>query len=240
MAKHAILNSDEHRDLRVYTGRGADWGDEIMCTLAIPAEFRNLQADYPIFLHRDAASGKFLPMAMFGFEDGENLFLEGDQWKATYIPLLIRRGPFLIGVPGGDPSRSGADREMVITIDLDNPRVGNEGELLFQPSGANSQYTEQVIEMLQEIDRGQAAIDAFVSALEEHDLIEPFTLEVRLDNGKQHRLEGFYTIHEERLLALDAPVLVDFSRRGILHGAYMLIASMANIPRLIGLRNQRG
>ena len=64
MTKHAILNNAEHRDLRVQTGHSAAYGDAMMCTLAIPSEFRNLQADYPIFLHQDSASGKFMPMVM--------------------------------------------------------------------------------------------------------------------------------------------------------------------------------
>ena len=73
----------------------------------------------------------------------------------------------------------------------------------------------------------------------EHELVEPFTLDVRLNSGGSHRLEGFYTINEERLAGLEAEVLTDFSRRGILHGAYMVLASMSNIPRLIDLKNRR-
>ena len=236
MANHAILNPVEHKALRVQTGYGAEYGDDVMCVLAIPSEFRSLQADYPIFLHWDGTSGKYLPMAMFGFQQGENLYLEGHRWDASYVPLMVRRGPFLIGFQGG----SGAEREMVISIDLDHPRVGGEGEPLFQPFGDESQYTEQVAAMLRDIDAGQAAIDELSRLLEQHDLVEPFSLEVKLDNGDQHRLEGFHTVHEEKLAALDAEVLADFSRRGILHVLYMQVASMANIPRLIRMKNEQG
>jgi hypothetical protein len=209
-----------------------------MCALAIPSEFRNLISDYPIFLHRENGTGKLLPMAMFGFQDEENLFLEGDRWSASYIPLMMRRGPFMIGFQGGDPG-SGTDRSMVITIDMDNPRVGASGELLFEPFGGNSAYTDQIASVLQEIDSGQPAIEELSRSLLEHDLVEPFSLEVKLDNRKQYRLEGFQTVNEEKLAALSGDVLVDFSRRGVLHAAYMLLASMANIPRLIALKNSR-
>lgn len=240
MANHAVLNVVEHKDLRVNTAYGAEWGDAVMGVLAIPSEFHSLQADYPIFLQRDSRSGKFLPMAIFGFEEGENLYLEGDQWQASYVPLMIRRGPFLIGFQGGKPGMGGDDEPtMVISIDLDNPRLGTEGEPLFQPSGINTQYTEEVAQILQQIDQGQAAIEQFCAALAEQDLIEPFSLGVRLDSGRKHELKGFYSINEEKLALLDAPVLADFSRRGILLGAYMLVASMANIPRLIALKNRR-
>lgn len=239
MANHAMLNADDHRDLRVQTAHGAEYGDKVMCTLAIPSEFRNLQADYPIFFHRNEETGKYLPMAMFGFEKDENLYLENGVWNAIYIPLMIQRGPFLIGFQGQGPV-AGESRKMVVSIDMDNPRVGTEGEPLFQPFGGNSEYLDKVIEALKEIDQGQAAIAAFTSALLQHNLIEPFSLDITLENKNKHQLQGFFTIHEERLANLDAEVLADFSRRGILQAAYMMIASMANIGRLISLKNRRG
>jgi len=239
MPNHMMLNELQHREVRVHTGYGVAYGDNVMCVLAIPSEFRSLVADYPIFLHKDEGSDKFLPMAMFGFEVEENLFLEGDKWQANYIPLMVQRGPFLIGFQDGEPGLS-TERNMVVTLDMDNPRVGGDGEALFQPFGGNSEYTDRVVGILQEIDRGQAALDEFNQALVTHDLVEPFALDVRLNSGDNHRLEGFYTIHEERLSSLDAGVLADFSRRGILQLAYMQLASMSNIPRLIRLRNQRG
>ena len=232
MANHAILNEEQHRDLRVLTGHGEQYGDDVMFTLAIPSEFCNLVSDYPIFLHRDSDSGRLLPMAMFGFEEGENLFLDESGWHAGYVPLMMQRGPFMIGIRG-------EERQMVVTIDTDSPRVGSEGEPLFQPFGGNSDYTEQIIEILQAIDRGQPQIEEFCRLLEEHGLVEPFSLEVTLNSGKKYRLEGFYTISEERLSALDGAVLSDLGRRGMLHAAYMVLASMANIPRLIELRNRR-
>lgn len=238
MANYALLNHEQHRELRVFTGHGEAYGDNVMCVLAIPSEFRNLVADYPIFFHRDADTGKLLPMAMFGFQDDENLYLEGERWNASYIPLMIRRGPFLIGFQGGEPG-SGTERKMMVSIDMDNPRVGSEGESLFQPFGGNSEYTEQIVEILQAIDQGQSAIEELGYLLESQELVEPFSLEVRLRNGKQHRLEGFLTINEEKLAALDGELLADFSRRGVLHAAYMVLASMANIPRLIELKNRR-
>ena len=126
-----------------------------------------------------------------------------------------------------------------MSIDMNNPRVGTEGEPLFQPFGGNSDYLEQVVEALKQIDQGQTAIAELGNALVQHQLIEPLALEISLRNGSKHRLTGFYTIHEERLAALDGEVLADFSRRGILQAAYMMVASMANIAALIERKNKR-
>ena len=73
--------------------------DEVMQALTFPDEFRNVQAHYPIVFRRDAGGG-FQPLALFGLHEGANLFLQGDRWDATYIPLSVQRQPFLIGIAG--------------------------------------------------------------------------------------------------------------------------------------------
>ncbi len=237
MTNHVILNNVAHRELRVKQGFSAEYGDNVMCTLAIPSEFRNLSGDFPIFFHLNPETQQYMPMAMFGFQQWENLFLDGERWDSGYVPLMMRRGPFLIGL---QQAQEGGEKHMVISVDTDDPRVGEVGESLFTPFGDNSEYLESIVEVMQAIDQGQRAIEEFTAALLEHDLIEPFALNVTLNNGQQHRLDGFHTIHEEKLRDLDGEVLADFSRRGILHAAYMMLASMANIPDLIMRKNRLG
>ncbi|MEP4149426.1 MAG: SapC family protein [Halioglobus sp.] len=239
MSKHEILNNVDHKNLRVLTQPSAYPGNNIMCVLAMPSEFRDLQAEYPIFLHKDEASGRFLPMAMLGLEKNENLYLGDKGWNAAYLPLMIARGPFLIGF---QESGSGTERQkkMVISIDVDDSRVSESaGEPLFQPFGGNSNYTDHIAEVLQRIDQGQAEIQQFCEALQRHDLIEPFSLDIKLDNDVQHKMEGFYTLNEEKLAALDGDTLSEFSRAGILQAAYMILASFSSIRNLVNFKNAR-
>src|SRR5688572_29174625 len=112
MAKPAILNNIEHKDLKVITERGAKYGDDIMYAFTFPAEFRDLQAHYPIVFHKSADGTGFDAVALLGFQDGENLFLENGSWDCSYIPLTVERQPFMIGRAG---------EELMVHIDLDNP-----------------------------------------------------------------------------------------------------------------------
>ena len=124
MANHAPLNNVDHKNLRVVTTRGAAYGDAVMSALTFPAEFRDLQACYPIVFAQDG-NGGYDALALLGFEQGENLFLGPNGWDAPTIPLTIERQPFMIG-------RSG--EELSVHVDLDSPRVrdgGIEGEALF-------------------------------------------------------------------------------------------------------------
>lgn len=225
MARHVLLNNVEHHGLRVDSTRSAALGDNLMLALTFPGEFRNVQAHYPIVFHKNA-NGRFQPAALFGFREDQNLFLQGGHWRAHYIPLAVERQPFLIG-------RDGAG-EPVLHIDLDSPRVGSTtGEALFLEHGGTTEFLEHMASVLQALHEGIAATPAFVDALLKHNLLESFVLDVQLDDGAQHRLSGFYTIHEERLRALDGDALRDMHRAGHLEAAYMAIASLANLRQLI-------
>ena len=114
MTQHALLNNVAHKDLRVITRRAAEYGDDVMAVLTFPAEFRNVQAHFPIVFTK-SAEGVFSPLALFGFREKQNLFLGSNGWDAAYVPLMLDRQPFLIG--------KASNAEQVIHIDLDSPRI---------------------------------------------------------------------------------------------------------------------
>ncbi|HZF14736.1 MAG TPA: SapC family protein [Steroidobacteraceae bacterium] len=230
MANHVLLNNVEHRNLRVVTARGAAYGDDVMSALTFPAEFRSIQAHYPI-VFRKAPNGQFQPLALFGFRERQNLFLREASWDAAYLPLMIERQPFLIGFAGnGDP---------VVHIDLGSPRVGKSaGEALFREHGGTTEYLERMTALLHSIQLALQGTVSFVAAVVEHDLLESFVLDVQLDDGSQNRLAGFYTINEERLSGLGGSALERLSKAGHLQAAYMAIASLSNFRTLIELRNR--
>ena len=77
MPKPVLLNNVEHKNLRVITRRGARFGDAQMAAPTFPAEFRNIQACYPIVFRQTTDGAGFEPIALLGFQEGENLFLQG-------------------------------------------------------------------------------------------------------------------------------------------------------------------
>ena len=73
MSNYKVLNPVEHKNTRILTERGEALGDNIQYSLTYPLEFRNIQSCYPIFFSKNAETGDFLPIALFGFEKNENL-----------------------------------------------------------------------------------------------------------------------------------------------------------------------
>jgi hypothetical protein len=229
MTRIALLNNLDHADLRVDTRRGRGLGDDVMFAPTFPDEFRSIQAHYPI-VFRKTESGGFEPIALFGFEDGRNLFLDETQWDAAYVPLSIERQPFLIGVDGD---------QMMVHVDLDNPRVGKEsGESVFLEYGGTTEFMEHKSAVLRALFDGLQSNPAFVAALLAHDLLESFTLDVELDDGSRNRLAGFYAINEDRLAGLEDAALGELHRKGYLQPIYMTVASVSNFVALIQRTNR--
>jgi hypothetical protein len=229
VTQHVLLNNTEHRDLRVITTRGAAYGDDVMCTLTFPSEFRNVQAHYPIVFGK-GRDGAFAPLALFGFREKQNLFLGDGRWDAPYLPLMIDRQPFLIGA-----STTGK----VIHIDLDHPRVSRaEGERMFDDQGVNSGFLQRAGSVLAAIDEGVGATPAFITAIQEYNLLEPFSLDIEFREGARHRFVGFHTIQEDRLKQLGPEALGKLHSHGYLQSIYMVVASLSNFRELIERANR--
>jgi hypothetical protein len=229
MANTVPLNNIDHKDLRVLTTRSAEYGDDVMLALTFPSEFRSIQAHYPI-VFRKAADGQFQPIALLGFTEKQNLFLTPRGWDATYVPLMIERQPFLIG-------RSGD--QLMVHVDLDSPRVSRtSGEALFLAHGGNTEFLERMNSVLLAIHEGLGNLPAFTAALTAHGLLESFVFDVRLSDGSDSRLTGFYIINEERLNALGGAGLEALSKAGYLQAIYMAVASLSQFRALIERQNR--
>lgn len=234
MTTHAILTPEAHADLRIPTERGAALGDAVMSAIAMPSEFRQVQNEYPILFRMNPERDGFTALALFGFETGENLYLDGDRWDAQHRPLSIDIQPFLIG---GGASDSGAKQ---VHIDMASPRIGGgEGVRVFDEHGRPSPYLEAVVEKLGALDAGYRESHAFFDALRRFDLLEPLVLEITLDDGSTNRLVGFHVIDEEKLRALDAAALGELHAEGQLMPIFMAMASLANFGSLIARKNRR-
>jgi hypothetical protein len=233
MSSHQILDPAHHADLRIQTNASARFGDNIMGCLTTPGEFRDVQANYPIVFRRDITSKKFSPLALFGFENGENLFLQGERWDARYRPMSQTIQPFLIG-----RAAAGSDIAQV-HIDTASPRISTTGEgmRVFDEAGKPTPYLEAVASQLAELDEGYRQTPEFCATLERLELLEPFSLEVPLKDGSRNSLVGYHIIAEERLSTLDGASLGELQDRGYLLPIFMAVASLSNFSDLVARKN---
>jgi hypothetical protein len=236
MSDHAVLDPAAHRDLRIRAGASPKLGDAVMACLTVPSEFRRIQNEFPILFRRDLERGRFSALALFGFENDENLFLEEDRWDARYRPLALAIQPFLIG------QSAAGDGDVQVHIDLAHARIaaaGEEGVRPFDEDGRPTPYLEAVMAGLDELDQGYRASGDFFAALERYELLEPFSLDVELRDGSKNRLVGYHMIDEEKLRGLEPGAVAELHSAGHLLPIFMAVGSLANLTALVERKNRR-
>jgi hypothetical protein len=236
MTNRVLLNNVDHADLRAIVGHGPRFGDNINLALVLPTEFEEAQREYPILLRKDPA-GDYQAVVLLGLDRDENLFLDGDEWRARYVPAVQQRGAFSIAL---QDMGEGVEPRPMIHVDLDHPRIGaSEGQPLFLPAGGHAPYLQHTIEVLGTIYDGLEVAPQMYAAFDALELIAPVEINIQVDGGASYDLPDFYSIDAERLAALAGVDLERMHRAGLLRAAYWLISSLGNVQHLIALKNQR-
>jgi len=241
MSNHVLLNNIEHKNLKVIQGFDKTYGHDQMCVPIFPIEVRHAQAHYPLVFAKDAQD-QFQMVALLGLEQGENLFLDNGMWQAAYKPLIVEKGPFLIG---RSASSNGDNDTLSIYVDLDDPRIvidehNTENAIpVFLPHGGNTDYIDNIANVLSTIHLEQEKHKAFIDVCEAHQLIESFVMDIDLDGTGTHRLSGFYTINEEKLKTLTSEQIAQLHASDYLQTIYMMLASMSQLRQVIAHKKAR-
>ena len=234
-----ILNNINHKDLKVDARPNPRYGDFVNRALVLTTEYADLHREFPILIHKDAETGALAGHAILGLDKDENLFVEDGEWQSQFIPATMARGPFSIGYQRREQD-GGESTEIVVMVDEDDPRCGVAyGEEVFLEFGGESPYLEYVKTALQKIEDGMQADKVFFGLLEELDLLEPVSIKVTLSPEKQFGFNGYYTVSQARLKALDGDALQRLNATGMLGLVFHVLSSLGNFQRLIALKNAR-
>ena len=237
MAQPVLIDYKQHSKTLIKTQRGAEYGENVHFIPVIADEVRALALAYPICFLKDNNTGQFGLNVLTGFEAGENLFLQNNEWRTHYVPIHLRRQPFLVGVTenGAKPTSDNT----VLTLDMDSARVNSEqGERLFDEQGNASAYLTQMVDLLGQLMSGNNRTEVFINALLEQDLIEELQLSITLKDGQQKRFDGLYNINEAKLAELKGQALEDFKMKGYLQASYLIAASTGHIQTLLDWKKQ--
>ncbi len=229
MSRLAALDSERHRDLRVNPAHGASYGDNVPLCPLVTAELGDAAADVPVLLARDGDTGEIYLAALLGFDEGENLMLDGSRWTARHKPLRLQHAPFYAHA---------GDEDLKVYIDLDSPRVTRRGEPLFEADGAPSPYLEHIRSVLAELLAGQAATRAFAARLLDLGLAQPIGLALPFSDG-QRRLDDLFSVNRDAVAGLADAAVVALHRSGELELIHLMMASLRHLDTLVDIKQAR-
>ncbi|WP_158969388.1 SapC family protein [Paraglaciecola sp. L3A3] len=237
MAGYTILDPKQHKDLRIITERGAEYGENLHIVPVLADELKVLVAEYAIFFIKDNQTGQFGLNVLTGFEPGENLYLQKNLWQAHYVPLNLVRQPFMVGIKGEEGDKP-SPQNTLVTINLDSPRVNKEkGEALFDTKGKSTDFLNSINGLLVKFVQGMPRTQEFINTLLALELLMPITLKFTLADGEKKSFSGLYNIDEEKLAVLSGNELQSLHQKGYLQACHMIIASFGQIQKLIDWKN---
>jgi len=237
MGRLVALDSRTHRSLRVAPEKVVAQGAKLNMVPVVLSEFLKLCVQYPIVLTKNADTGRFVCVCLFGLSKNENLFWRDERWDAIYTPLHIARQPFFAGA--GEAGKAGqADGEFVLCIDAENDSLRQDtGDRIFDEQGNETPYLQQAKAILSALLTGETETQRFIDKLLAVNLVQPMRLDVQYANRQSLRVEGIFTVDEERMKALPPEGLVELHSLNYLAPIYTMMASLGHIYSLVNRKN---
>lgn len=233
------LNSSTHKRLRVDLNGAIPANKTLRNSAVVLQEFAHLVLQYPIMLSKNSATGRFSCVAIFGFDEGENLFIEDGHWQAVYVPLNVQREPLMIGTQTASDATE-ADAEHVVFADFDDARIQEEvGEPLFNERGFPSDYLQHGTALLKALKDGLQQTQAFIDTILALELVAPAELKIEFADKSKRQINGLYTIDRQRLQVLQSADIVSLHSSGYLEAIYTMLASFGHVHSLIARKNAR-
>lgn len=247
MQKIEVLNNVTHEHVRVNPKFSADLGDNVVSTITYLTEIADVQKEYPILCRKNSESGEYQAIVFFGFQKNENLFLaEVDPanqkypgWRANYVPAVMARGPFSIGIQR-EVVNGSEIHNPIVHIDMNHPKATSaDGQMLFLENGGHSQYLNHISSALDTINDGVPLTRLMFDAFSKYQLLEEVVLDIEFQNQDKLKINGFETISFDKLSRLNGAALEELNKSGFLQAAYFIAASMSNIKKLIDWKNRK-
>jgi len=168
----------------------------------------------------------YVPAAILGLQTGNNVFVTSDwNWVGPYVPAAFRSYPFVFA--------NNDDGQQVLCFDEDSALLtdSSAGEAFFDDSGKPDPAVMNVVSFLNLVGQNRVVTRAACQVLQRHDLIRPWPITVKSDNGEQ-QITGFSQIDEAALNQLSTEALLEVRDSGGLLIAYCQMLSMQHLPLL--------
>lgn len=226
--KVVALNSEAHRNLKFAVNEANfSFARDTTAVLIAGVEFAEAAREYPIVFIR-GQDEQMRPVALLGVRNGENLFVdEQGKWDARYIPAFVRRYPFVM-------AEGGAPGQLVVCIDEGCPALNiDHGELLIDAEGKLQPRMNEVMQFLQNFQQEFARTELIARQLNDLGLFVQQGARFDTVAGETFQLNDFYLIDETKFGQIADDKLPQLFRSGALGMAYLHLASLGNMRKLL-------
>lgn len=229
------LQTGPHSNYRAQSnGKAAFFAETHAVPLTID-EFVLCQRHFPIVF---SVGEQSVPLALFGLNEGVNMFVESDGTVKddVYLPAYVRRYPWILARLAPDA------QELSLCFDPQSGMVGEGGEgAAFFENDQPTDATKAVLKFCEEFEMAAQRTGAFVKELEDMDLLMDGEVSIQLPGqDAPYVYRGFRMVNEEKFRALDAEALHKAHQNGVLPLIMAHVFSLSQMPVLFGKQMEAG
>jgi hypothetical protein len=227
------VNKARHEGKKIKQVEGFGFAADFHIASIMVHEFARAASLYPVVFLEDKEQDSFRPVVLMGIDAGENLFVGADgKWQASYVPAIIRRYPFAL-------ASAGEEGKFTVCIDEGSDLISDtEGLPLFNEQGEPAEALENVKRYLGELQQMDAFTNEFCKYMVAHNMLTPLNMRVQQADQVKN-INGCYVINEERLNGLSVDGFMDLRDKRYLPALYAHLLSLAQIERLMTLKDER-
>ncbi|HSN18213.1 MAG TPA: SapC family protein [Gammaproteobacteria bacterium] len=224
------LDKEIHKGKGVVSARRAAFAANLTGVYVLAAEFVQASRNYPIVFAQDQQTGDYLPIAVTGLNQDENLFVgdDGEWQEGVYVPAYVRRWPFFGVRVEGEAARNGD-----ILICVDESGLESSKATVFDSSGNPSSDFQPTQTLISEMEGARPATEELCQAVKELGLLEPFEAHAFPKGGREMRLRGMFRVNEDRLNELPPKDVKRLMKDGELSRIYAHLMSLDNFKFLM-------
>jgi len=222
-----VLDRRVHSRLKIRPPDNFQFTADATLIPLVTAEFAPAAREFPIAFVREPASGEFVPVALTGMPQSKNLFVTAEgRWDARYIPVYVRRYPFVFAETGGD--------NFAVCIDPSSKFLDeNQGMPLFGDDGEPSNALKETIKGLQDYAQLVRNTKRFMKKLSEANILMEANAQADLPDGRSFAWRGFWIVDEKLFRELPEATVKDWFATGDLGLVYAHLVSVGNLSDLL-------
>tara|TARA_B110000858_G_scaffold98198_1_gene112927 strand:+ start:5537 stop:6268 length:732 start_codon:yes stop_codon:yes gene_type:complete len=228
MVSPVVLKNDIHAKLKVIESGDYSRHKEEHLVSITAQDFFVLSSEFPLVFVKDNSQDKFIPVAIMGLKEGQNLYCQTEEWKAQVVPASFNHYPFrMIKVKEKDD-------QLVLVIDEDSPQLSEtEGTPLFKEDGEKTEYLEKKIESLLKNAQLTAQTEEICKIFADKGLLTTQQLQLQYRQDTQrYNIDGVYVIDEEKLTALSDEDFIDLRHRALIPLIYAHLCSLQQLRKI--------
>lgn len=224
------LDKEKHKGLGLTSRSRHAFAASLNGIYVVAAEFVQAARHYPIVFAQDSKTGSFIPLAITGLVQDQNLFIGDDgQWlKDVYVPAFVRRWPFYGVQITSDEAKQGN-----LLICVDETGLEASDKPIFTEDGTPSEEFGPIQTLISEMEGARQATERLCEDVRELGLLEPFEAHAFPKQGREMRLRGMFRVNEDKLNELQTRDVKRLMKRGELSRIYAHLMSMDNFKFLM-------